>query len=97
VVGIVLDCDRIDGERRLVHRPDDHTDERHLLHTTWRIGELVGFRDTRPRQITDFGERTTFIARRVSWSSDGRSILAAVGEGDSDIVLLEGLTTVGRE
>jgi Tol biopolymer transport system component len=49
------------------------------------------------RQLTDFGERPTFIARRVSWSSDGRSILAAVGEGDSDIVLLEGLTTVGRE
>ncbi len=45
------------------------------------------------RQITDFGDRTTFIARRVSWSSDGRSILAAVGEGDSDIVLLDGLTT----
>ena len=49
------------------------------------------------RQITDFGERATFIVRRVSWSSDGRSILAAVGEGDSDIVLLEGLTNVGRE
>jgi Tol biopolymer transport system component len=49
------------------------------------------------RQITDFGERTTFIVRRVSWSSDGGSILAAVGEGDSDIVLLEGLTAVGRE
>ena len=47
------------------------------------------------RQITDFGERATFIVRRVSWSSDGRSILAAVGEGDSDIVLLEGLTNVG--
>ena len=49
------------------------------------------------RQITDFGERATFIARRVSWSSDGRSILAAVAEGDSDIVLLEGLTNVGRQ
>ena len=46
------------------------------------------------RQITDFGERATFIARRVSWSSDGRSILAAVAEGDSDVVLLEGLTNV---
>ena len=44
------------------------------------------------RQITDFGDRATFIARRVSWSSDGRFILAAVAEGDSDIVLLEGLT-----
>ncbi len=43
------------------------------------------------RQITDFGDRPTFIARRVSWSSDGRFILAAVGEGDADIVLLEGL------
>ena len=49
------------------------------------------------RQITDFGNRATFIARRVSWSSDGRSILAAVAEGDSDIVMLEGLTNVGRE
>jgi Tol biopolymer transport system component len=49
------------------------------------------------RQITDLGERATFIARRVSWSSDGRSILAAVAEGDSDIVLLEGLTDVGRQ
>ena len=49
------------------------------------------------RQITDFGGRATFIARRVSWSSDGRSILAAVAEGDSDIVLLEGLAGGGRE
>ncbi len=48
------------------------------------------------RQITDFGGRTTFIARRVSWSSDGRSILAAVAEGDSDIVMLEGLTTAAN-
>jgi hypothetical protein len=43
------------------------------------------------RQITDFGQRPIFIARRVSWSSDGRQILAAVGEGDADIVVLEGL------
>jgi Tol biopolymer transport system component len=49
------------------------------------------------RQITDFGDRATFIARRVSWSSDGRAILAAVAEGDSDIVMLEGLTNAGRE
>ena len=32
-----------------------------------------------------------FIARRVSWSADGRSILAAIGEGDADIVPLDGL------
>ena len=43
------------------------------------------------RQITDFGDRVTFIARRVCWSPDGRSILAAIGDGDADIVLLEGL------
>jgi hypothetical protein len=42
------------------------------------------------RQITDFGDRPTFIARRVSWSADGRSILCAVGEGDAEIVLLDG-------
>jgi eukaryotic-like serine/threonine-protein kinase len=43
------------------------------------------------RQVTDFGDRATFIARRVSWSPDGRSIVAAVGEGDADVVLLNGL------
>jgi Tol biopolymer transport system component len=43
------------------------------------------------RQLTDFGEQPTFIVRRVSWSSDGRFIFAAVGEGDSDVVWLEGL------
>jgi hypothetical protein len=43
------------------------------------------------RQVTDFGDRATFIARRVSWSSDGRAILASVAEGDADIVLFEGL------
>jgi Tol biopolymer transport system component len=43
------------------------------------------------RQLTDFGQRRTFIARRVSWSSDSRSIFAAVAEGDADIVLMEGV------
>ena len=43
------------------------------------------------RQLTDFGQRRTIIARRVSWSSDSRSIFAAVAEGDSDIVLMEGV------
>ncbi len=47
------------------------------------------------RQLTDFGDRPTFIARRVSWSSDGRFILAAVGEGDADIVMLDGLLSSG--
>jgi Tol biopolymer transport system component len=43
------------------------------------------------RQITDFGDRAIFIARKVSWSPDGLHILAAIGEGDADIVLLDGL------
>ena len=42
------------------------------------------------RQVTDFGDRAMFIPRRVAWSPNGKSILAAVGEGDADIVLLDG-------
>ncbi len=42
-------------------------------------------------RLTDFGQRRTFIARRASWSPDGKSIYAAVGEGDADILLLRGL------
>jgi Tol biopolymer transport system component len=47
--------------------------------------------DGRLQQVTNFGDRAVFIARRVSWSADGRSILAAIGEADADIVLLDGL------
>jgi Tol biopolymer transport system component len=43
------------------------------------------------RRITDFGHEATFITRRVSWSSDGHSIYAAVGKGEADIVLLSNL------
>jgi serine/threonine protein kinase/Tol biopolymer transport system component len=42
-------------------------------------------------RITDFGHEPTLIARRVSWSSDGHSIYAAVGRGEADIVLLSKL------
>jgi eukaryotic-like serine/threonine-protein kinase len=42
-------------------------------------------------RITDFGHEATLIARRVSWSSDGHSIYAAVGRGEADIVLLSKL------
>ena len=43
------------------------------------------------RPLTRFSGRPTFIARRVSWSSDGRFIFASLGMGDSDIVLLDGV------
>ena len=53
----------------------------------WALSTRTG----RWRQVTDFGDRATFIARHVSWTPDGKSILAAIGEGDADIVLLDGL------
>ena len=43
------------------------------------------------RQITDFGRRAILITRSISWSSDSRSVYAAVAEMDADIVLLEGI------
>ena len=43
------------------------------------------------RQVTDFGDRAIFIVRRVSWSPDGKSLLAAVGEGEADVVVFDGL------
>jgi hypothetical protein len=52
---------------------------------------LLSTADARLRQLTDFGERRTFIARRVAWSPDDRFLYAAVGDGDADVVLLQGL------
>ena len=48
------------------------------------------------QQVTNFGDRAVFIARRGSWSADGHSILAAIGEGDADIVLLDGVIDGAR-
>ncbi len=52
---------------------------------------LVSTADGKLRQVTDFGSRRTFIARRVSWSSNDRYVYAAVGDGDSDIIQMEGI------
>jgi hypothetical protein len=52
---------------------------------------VVSTADGKLKRITDFGQRRTFIARRVSWSSDGKWVFAAVGDGDSDIVQMDGL------
>jgi Tol biopolymer transport system component len=62
----------------------------HATTNVWALSTATG----EWRQITDFGDRATFIARRVSWSADGRHVFAAVGEGDADVVLLEGLVGV---
>jgi Tol biopolymer transport system component len=48
------------------------------------------------RQLTAFGDRATLIVRRVSWSADGRSIVAAVSEADADIVIAEGMVAARR-
>ena len=52
---------------------------------------LISAADGSIRQVTDFGPKRTFIVRRVSWSSDGRFLFAAIANGDSDVVTIEGL------
>ena len=48
--------------------------------------------DGRPmRPLTDFGDRSVIIGRRVSWSPNSRFVYAAVADTDADIVLLAGL------
>ena len=43
------------------------------------------------RAVTDFGERSVFMARSTSWSPDSRYLYAAVADVDADIVLVDGL------
>ena len=43
------------------------------------------------RPLTDFGDRSLVIARRVSWSRDSKFVYAAVADTDADIVLLDGV------
>jgi serine/threonine protein kinase len=53
----------------------------------WTLGTADGVW----RQITDFGDEPTVIARQVSWSPDGRHIYAAVSRNQGDVVMLDGL------
>ncbi|HXY02550.1 MAG TPA: protein kinase [Terriglobales bacterium] len=53
----------------------------------WKVATDTG----KLSQITDFGHLPAFIARRVSWSPDGKYIYAAIGKGEADIVLLSNL------
>lgn len=53
----------------------------------WVVSTADGFM----RPVTDFGDRTVLIARRVDWSPDGRYIYGSVAEVDSDIMLIDGL------
>jgi Tol biopolymer transport system component len=42
--------------------------------------------------LTDFGSRSILIARSISWAHDSRSIVAAIAEIETDVVLFDGLT-----
>ncbi len=52
---------------------------------------LLSAADGSLKRATDFGKERTFIARRVSWSPDDRAIYASIGEGDADVVEVDGL------
>jgi len=43
------------------------------------------------RPATDFAGEATLISRRVSWTPDSRSVIAAIAYRHSDVILLDGL------
>ena len=46
--------------------------------------------------LTDFGDRSVVIARRVSWSPDSKYLYAAVADTDADVILLDGVLPARR-
>ena len=52
---------------------------------------ILSTKDGSWRQVTDFGDQPTIIARQVSWSPDGRYLYAAICKTNADIVMLNGL------
>jgi Tol biopolymer transport system component len=52
---------------------------------------LISTDDGSFKQVTDFGDRATLIARQIDWGPQGTHIYAALVEMDADIVLLDGL------
>ena len=44
-------------------------------------------------QVTDFGDRATWIVRQVTWSRDGKFIYAAIADLDADIVSIAGVVS----
>jgi hypothetical protein len=51
----------------------------------------LGTSDGAWRQVTDFGDEPTIIARQVSWAPDGRHLYAAVSRNNGDVVMFDGL------
>jgi Tol biopolymer transport system component len=53
----------------------------------WTLGTSDGVW----RQLTDFGDEPTTIARHVSWAPDGQHLYAAVCRNIGDVVMFDGL------
>jgi len=51
----------------------------------------LGTSDGAWRQLTDFGDEPTIIARHVSWAPDGQHLYAAVCRNIGDVVMFDGL------
>jgi WD40 repeat protein len=51
----------------------------------------LGTSDGAWRQLTDFGDEPTTIARHVSWAPDGQHLYAAVCRNIGDVVMFDGL------
>ena len=51
----------------------------------------LGTSDGAWRQLTDFGDEPTTIARNVSWAPDGQHLYAAVCRNIGDVVMFDGL------
>jgi Tol biopolymer transport system component len=51
----------------------------------------LGTSDGAWRQLTDFGDEPTTIARQVSWAPDGQHLYAAVCRNIGDVVMFDGL------
>ena len=71
--------------------PDERWLATPLLDSTSANLWLIPTDGSAMRAVTDFGERSVFMARSVSWSPDSRRLYAAVAEVDADIVVVEGL------
>ena len=53
----------------------------------WRMSTDTG----QLQQVTDFGERATWIVRQVTWSHDSKFIYAAIADLDAGVVSIAGV------
>ena len=70
---------------------DGHSLALALSDGAWSNLWLLSTADGSWRQVTDFSDQPTTIARQVSWSPDGQYLYAAISKTNADIVMLDGL------